>query len=66
MKAKKLHEMNEAELQGKLSDLKEEYFNLRFQMATGQLNNPQSIRETKRDIARIKTILRERELVAGN
>ena len=49
-----------------MSDLKTEFFNLRFQKATGQLNNPLSIREVKRDIARVKTILKERELKAAN
>ena len=52
MKANKLHEMNDAELQAKLVDLKTEYFNLRFQNATGQLTNPLKLREVKRDIAR--------------
>ena len=67
LKANKLHEMTDNELITKLSDLKTEYFNLRFQMATGQVSNPLSIRETKRDIARVKTIIRERELkAAGN
>ena len=65
MKASKFHEMSANELQSKLADLKTEYFNLRFRMATGQLLNPRSIRETKRDIARVKTILRERELKAN-
>lgn len=64
MKANKLHELNDAELQSKLLDLKTEYFNLRFQNATGQLANPLKLREVKRDIARVKTIIRERELVA--
>ncbi len=62
MKAKELHDMTVEELNGKLSDLKTEFFNLRFQKATGQLGNPLSIREIKRDIARVKTVLREREL----
>lgn len=64
MKANKLHELNDAELQSKLLDLKTEYFNLRFQNATGQLANPLKLREVKRDIARVKTIIRERELAA--
>lgn len=64
MKASKLHEMSEHELAEKLADLKTEFFNLRFQQATGQLANPLSIREVKKDIARVKTILRERELQA--
>ena len=46
-------------------DLKTEFFNLRFQKATGQLGNPLSIREVKKDIARVKTILKERELKAA-
>ena len=64
MKANKFKEMNDAELQAKLVDLKTEYINLRFQNATGQLANPLKIREVKRDIARVKTIIRERELAA--
>lgn len=65
MKAKELRNLTDAELTKKLNDLKEEYFNLRFQMATGQLANPVNIRETKRDIARVMTILRERETAAA-
>ena len=62
MKANKFHEMADLELQQKLADLKTEYFNLRFQKATGQLANPVQMKEVKRDIARVKTIIREREL----
>jgi len=62
MKASKWREMSNEELNQKLNELKSELFNLRFQLATGQLENPMRIREVKRDIARIKTILREREL----
>ena len=62
MKASKLHEMNSDELTLKLKDLKQELFNLRFQNATGQLGNVMVIDSTKKDIARVKTILREREL----
>lgn len=54
--------MSSEELLRKLDELKEELFNLRFQMATAQLDNPMRIREVRRDIARVKTILREREL----
>jgi large subunit ribosomal protein L29 len=50
------------ELEQKLVELKGELFNLRFQMATGQLENPMRVRDVKKSIARIKTILREREL----
>lgn len=62
MKAKTLRELSSDELQRKLAELKEELFNLRFQAATGQLDNPMRLREVRRDIARVKTILREREL----
>ena len=62
MKASKLHEMTNDELAVQLRDLKHELFNLRFQNATGQLGNVMVIQKTKKDIARVKTILREREL----
>ena len=62
MKASKLHEMTNDELTGQLKDLKQELFNLRFQNATGQLGNVMVISRTKKDIARVKTVLREREL----
>lgn len=62
MKASKLQEMTNEELMGKLGDLKQELFNLRFQNATGQLGNVMVVKQTKRDIARVKTVLREREL----
>jgi large subunit ribosomal protein L29 len=65
MKASKLQEMTNDELMGKLGDLKQELFNLRFQNATGQLGNVMVVRQTKRDIARVKTVLRERELAAA-
>ncbi len=64
MKAKDIREFTEVELEQKIVGLKEELFNLRFQMATGQLENPLRIREVKKSIARIKTIQRERELKA--
>ena len=57
--------MNDSDLQAKLKDLKVELFNLRFQLATGQLENPMRIGGLKKDIARVKTIIRERELNAG-
>jgi large subunit ribosomal protein L29 len=66
LKANELRELTVEELNGKLNDLKEEFFNLRFQKATGQLGNPLSIREIKKDIARVKTVLRERELTASS
>ena len=62
MKANKIHEMNDQELVYKLNDLKKELFNLRMSHATGQLANPLSLRNCKRDIALVKTVIREREL----
>ncbi|NLM44279.1 MAG: 50S ribosomal protein L29 [Clostridiales bacterium] len=64
MKANKIREMSSQELEQKLLELKGELFNLRFQMATGQLENPMKVREVKKNIARIKTIMREKELKA--
>ena len=60
----KIREMSDTELQKKLADLKEELFNLRFQMATGQLENTARIAQVKKDIARIQTEMRARELSA--
>ena len=62
MKANKVREMNAEELRVKLNDLKKELFNLKFQHATNQLDNPQRIVAVKKDIARVNTILRELEL----
>jgi len=62
MKANKFRELTDKELQERIAEFKSELFNLRFQLATGQLENPMRIREVKRNIARAKTILREREL----
>ena len=62
MELKKMREMTEIELTGELEKMKKELFNLRFQHVTGQLENPVKMREVKRDIARVKTILREKEL----
>lgn len=62
MKAQEIRNLSDAELEKKLADLKEELFNLRFQMTTGQLDNVMRLREVKRSIARVKTIQREREL----
>ena len=61
MKANELQAMNTAELQDKVSALKEELFNLRFQLATGQLENTMVIKGVKRDIARCLTVLRQLE-----
>lgn len=62
MKPRELREMNGDELQTQLKSLKEQLFRLRFQLATAQLENPMRIRQVKKDIARVHTILREREL----
>ncbi len=62
MKAKELRDLTVEELVRKVDDLKEELFNLRFQLATGQLDNPMRIRQVRRDIARAKTVLREQQL----
>lgn len=62
MKAKEVRELTSQELTQKLDNLKGDLFNLRFQLATGQLENPMRIRQVRKDIARVKTIMREREL----
>ena len=61
MKANELVELDRAELEGKVRDLKAELFNLRFQLATGQLENTMVIQGVKRDIARCMTVLRQME-----
>ena len=66
MKAAELKKMNASELQKKLADLKEELFNLRFQLAINQLENPMRIQVVKKDIARVSTVLRQLELEAQN
>ncbi len=65
MKAEEIRDMSADEKKEQLKSLKEELFNLRFQHATGQLENPMRIREVKKDIARIKTIQREEEIAAA-
>ena len=62
MELKKMREMTEVELNNELAKMKKELFNLRFQHVTGQLENPVNMREVKREIARVKTIIREKEL----
>ena len=62
MKARELRELSNEELQNRIGELKGELFNLRFQSATGQLDNPTRIRRVRKNIARVHTILREREL----
>ena len=62
MKISKLREMSSPELEKELGELKTELFKLRFGLATNGLDNPMKIKETKKDIARVKTILKEREM----
>ena len=62
MELKKMRELTEVELNNELAKMKKELFNLRFQHVTGQLENPVKMREVKREIARVKTIIREKEL----
>jgi large subunit ribosomal protein L29 len=64
MQVKEVRELNNEQLAEKLIELKKDLFNLRLQLATNQLDNPVKIRETKKAIARIQTVLRERELGA--
>ena len=64
MKANEVHGMTNDELQAKLVSLKEELFNLRFRHATGQRENPCVLKQVKKDIARVKTVIREREIKA--
>ena len=66
MKTKDLVFLTESELDTKLAELKAELFNLRFQLAVNQLDNPTRIKAVKMDIARIKTIQRQRQLAANN
>ena len=62
MKANEVRKLSVSELEAKLSELKKDLFNLRLQHATNQLENPVRIAQVKRDIARVKTIIREQEL----
>ncbi|WKB35960.1 50S ribosomal protein L29 [Terrilactibacillus sp. S3-3] len=66
MKADEIRNLTTAEVEQNVKSLKEELFNLHFQLATGQLENPARIREVRKSIARAKTILRERELNIQN
>jgi large subunit ribosomal protein L29 len=63
MRAAELHELNDNELVSRLREFKEELFNLRFQNATGQLENSSRIGQVKKDVARCETLLRQREIV---
>ena len=62
MKASEMKKLSTAELETKLKDLKAELFNLRFQLAINQLDNPMRVSAVKKDIARVKTVLRENEI----
>ena len=62
MKNKKLNEMSSPELENELSELKSELFKLRFSLATNGLDNPMRIREVRREIARVKTIIRKNQI----
>lgn len=62
MKTSEIRDLTTAEIEQKIQAFKEELFNLRFQLATGQLENPARLREVRKSIARTKTVLREREL----
>ncbi len=66
MNAKEIRELSLPELNDKLAKLKEELFNLRFQLAINQLDNPTRIGAVKKDIARVKTVIREIELNGAN
>ena len=65
MKAKKLRSLTQTELEQRLREAGEELFNLKFQQTTGQLSNPLRIREVRKDVARLTTLLKEREATGG-
>jgi len=65
MKVEEIRKMSDEELSSELASLKEELFKLRFQLATNQLDNPAQIKQVKRDIARVMTIQREKQLAAN-
>ena len=64
MKVKEIRELSTEDIQAKIKENKEELFNLRFQQATGSLEKPSRIRELRHDVARMKTVLKEREMEA--
>lgn len=66
MKVKEIREKSSSDLEKELVELKSELFKLRFQLATNGLDNPMKIRDTKKDIAKIKTVLREREIAEAS
>ena len=63
--AQELRELNDSELVQRLAEAKEEHFNLRFQSATGQLDNSSRLGQVRKDVARLNTLLREREITAA-
>jgi large subunit ribosomal protein L29 len=65
MKVSEIREKSQTELEQELSDLKSELFKLRFQLATNQLDNPMKLKDVKKSIARVKTIIRENEINAA-
>ena len=65
MKVQETRELSEKERLEKISDLSQEYFNLRFQLATGKIENPGRLKFIRRDIARLKTIVKETELAGS-
>ncbi len=66
MKARELRELSTEELEQKVAELRQELFNLKMQHSTGQLENPMRLKQLRRDIARILTVLRERELAQAS
>jgi large subunit ribosomal protein L29 len=66
MKINEIRDLTTSEITRKVDDLKQELFNLRFQIATGQLDNPMRIKQVRKDIAKAKTIIREREIKAAS
>ena len=66
MKANEIRELTTAEIEQKVKSLKEELFNLRFQLPTGTLENTARIRQVRKAIARMKTVVREREIASNN
>ena len=66
MKIKDLRELSDKELESKIIETNKELFNLRMKQSTGTLEKPSKIRELRKDVARMKTILKERELAGGN
>ena len=66
MKARELKEMSEAELRQKAKEVTEELFNLKFQHATGQLENTERLSQVRKDLARVKTLLRGKMIPAAN